>query len=411
MPLAALAVYRPAWVDGKGRRTFGPDEDEVTAAVVAVGMLQAAGHEVDRVVLVTASPDPLEGDTAAVVAHALGDAEVPVERRVGGPGATVDALLTAAPGTAVVAVDPAAPAAAAAAYVAAAAGAALGSAGRVAASLPGRVRAAGEATARVYDDPRLLRERGWRPVVARLAGEAGAALVVGVPAPFAKSLSSNPGLLAAVDVEGPAAPLLALGALVDAGRAGRVVAVDGAAGVAVDLLDAAGCDVVHQARPPVELPPSSEDRSVEIPISLAAYGRAFEAKVGLLASRCRCGAVEHPPRAWCPECGQATEAVVRLPRDAEVYSVVTVRTPVPAMRTPYSIAVASIAGTEVRVLVPVTDVPAGTAAIGDRGRLVLRRVAVRRGIPDYGYAFQPLLNPSSNPRGPWHERGHMREVI
>jgi len=37
----------------------------------------------------------------------------------------------------------------------------------------------------------------------------------------------------------------------------------------------------------------------------------------------------------------------------------------------------------------VTDVAAGTAGIGDRGRLVLRCLADRETGPDYGYAFQP----------------------
>ena len=31
----------------------------------------------------------------------------------------------------------------------------------------------------------------------------------------------------------------------------------------------------------------------------------------------------------------------------------------------------------------------GSVDIGTRGRLVFRRVAVRAGIPDYGYAFRP----------------------
>ena len=33
--------------------------------------------------------------------------------------------------------------------------------------------------------------------------------------------------------------------------------------------------------------------------------------------------------------------------------------------------------------------PSISAEIGDTGRMVLRRVAVRTGVPDYGYAFLP----------------------
>jgi hypothetical protein len=43
----------------------------------------------------------------------------------------------------------------------------------------------------------------------------------------------------------------------------------------------------------------------------------------------------------------------------------------------------------VRLLAQVTGAPPGTVGIGDRGRMVLRRVAERSGIPDYGYSFSP----------------------
>jgi uncharacterized OB-fold protein len=43
----------------------------------------------------------------------------------------------------------------------------------------------------------------------------------------------------------------------------------------------------------------------------------------------------------------------------------------------------------VRLLVRLTGAAAGSVAIGDRGTLVFRRVAVRTGVPDYGYAFLP----------------------
>jgi uncharacterized OB-fold protein len=46
-------------------------------------------------------------------------------------------------------------------------------------------------------------------------------------------------------------------------------------------------------------------------------------------------------------------------------------------------------GVGVRALVKVTGVEPGTVDIGDRGRMALRRVAVRSGVPDYGYAFMP----------------------
>jgi uncharacterized OB-fold protein len=78
-----------------------------------------------------------------------------------------------------------------------------------------------------------------------------------------------------------------------------------------------------------------------------------------------------------------------LPRSGEVYSCVTIHVPVPGLPTPYSLAIVQLDGVETRALVKVTGVPAGRIAIGDTGILVLRRVAIRSGIPDYGYAFLP----------------------
>lgn len=78
-----------------------------------------------------------------------------------------------------------------------------------------------------------------------------------------------------------------------------------------------------------------------------------------------------------------------LPRAATVYSVVTVRVAVPGKPVPYSLAVLDLVGSEVRVLAHVTDDEPGHARIGAAGNLVLRRVAIRAGVPDYGYAFQP----------------------
>jgi len=69
---------------------------------------------------------------------------------------------------------------------------------------------------------------------------------------------------------------------------------------------------------------------------------------------------------------------------------VTVHVPLPGMSVPYSLAIVSIGNTKLRLLAPVTDARAGSVLIGDSGELVLRRLAQREGIPDYGYAFQPV---------------------
>ena len=76
----------------------------------------------------------------------------------------------------------------------------------------------------------------------------------------------------------------------------------------------------------------------------------------------------------------------------EVYSLATVHVPVPGLATPYTVVLAELGDTGVRTLVRLTGAPPGSVAIGDRGRMVFRRVAVRMGVPDYGYAFLPVAN-------------------
>ena len=148
---------------------------------------------------------------------------------------------------------------------------------------------------------------------------------------------------------------------------------------------------VEVERPGLVNPATPPDPDATIALSLAAYDRALDAKLGFEAARCRaCGHTEVPAPYRCPECGTEDDTeLVPLGRDAEVYSVVTVRTPVPGLPSPYSLAVIEVDG-GVRLLASVTDCAPGSVHIGDRGEMVLRRVAVRAGVPDYGYAFQPL---------------------
>ena len=77
------------------------------------------------------------------------------------------------------------------------------------------------------------------------------------------------------------------------------------------------------------------------------------------------------------------------PRTGTVYTETTVHMPVPGLRTPYSLVIVELDGVDVRALVKVTGAEPGTVNIGARGRLALRRVAVRSGVPDYGYMFEP----------------------
>jgi uncharacterized OB-fold protein len=147
------------------------------------------------------------------------------------------------------------------------------------------------------------------------------------------------------------------------------------------------------------LPVTTLSEGAELPISLAAYERAFEAKVRWEAGRCpETGHLDFPPRYRVGADGSLDTAyeLVPLPRTGRVYTETTVHIPVPGLRSPYSLVIVELDDVAVRALVKVTGAPAGSAWIGDRGRLVLRRVAVRSGVPDYGYAFEPF-DPSEQP--------------
>ena len=129
---------------------------------------------------------------------------------------------------------------------------------------------------------------------------------------------------------------------------------------------------------------------------MPAYARAFEPKIRWEAAVFEespgiDSAPQFPPRLRVDNAGRlATEYRLEpLPRTGTVYTHTTVRIPVPDLPSPYSLAVVQLDDSPVRVLLKVTGVPAGAATIGQPGSVVLRRIAIRAGIPDYGYAFWP----------------------
>lgn len=140
------------------------------------------------------------------------------------------------------------------------------------------------------------------------------------------------------------------------------------------------------------MPETTFIAGTDLLISLAAYERAFEAKVRWEAGKyADSDDLDFPPRYRVGDDGAlATDyELVPLPRTGTVYTAVSVHMPVPGLRTPYALAIIELDDSAVRALVKVTGTDPDTVKIGDRGRLVLRRIAVRSGVPDYGYAFEP----------------------
>jgi uncharacterized OB-fold protein len=381
--VGSLGTYLPPW-GSEHVRAAGNDEDAVTMAIEAGRAALSTGVPVSRVVLVTRDIPLIEGGSSAVLLAGLGlDPDIEVTERLGGAPAALDAIAGARPHTLVVAVD-IAPAGAAAALVGES-GVAIRPKARLAGSLPVRTRDTGGGV-HDYGDPRLLRERGTLKSVRAATTETPRA-VAGIDHRTATALcgDSAPRL----NTAGASAALFALAWMVETGTHGMLLGVEQASvtGLAVD----SGTAPVHRIEPrPRQLPETVLTPGRDIPISLAAYDRAFEAKLGWRASRDpSTGELHFPPRLIVDDRGELLEnsELVALPRTGVVYTGVTVRVPVPGLHSPYSLVIVELDDVGVRALVTTTGTEPGSVTIGDRGRVVLRRVAVRSGVPDYGYAF------------------------
>jgi uncharacterized OB-fold protein len=259
--------------------------------------------------------------------------------------------------------------------------------GRVNRSLPVVTR---DATGAVtdYADPRLARERGVHVSLDHAGLDGEFAVVAGLPPKDAAAFTE--GTPEVVPTLGASAALFALASVMERGDGGRVLAVEQATVAAVELGGDEAAVFRDEARP---APPPVTRAGVpaDISISLAAYERAFDAKLRLEADRCpTCGTLAYPHRFRCLGCGsEAVTETVPLPRDAAIYTLATIHVPVPGLATPYTVVLVELGDTDVRLLVRLTGTAPGSVAIGDRGQLVFRRVAMRKGVPDYGYAFLP----------------------
>lgn len=383
--VASIGTYLPCW-GAPRHRVPGDDEDAITLAVEAGRAALVASGAVERVVLVSRDLPLLDSSNAAVLLAGLGlDPELEVDERLGGAPATLDAVSSARPRTLIIGtdLDPAG----AAAILTAERGLQVRTAARVARSLPVRTR---KATGDVHDygDPRLLHERGliasleaaWLDTPVAVAGvdhARAAELTIGDPP--------------ALPTTGASASLFALAGLAERQTTGPLVAVEQAS--LSGLTVTGGAAELHRREPAARpQPPGDYVADAEIPISLAAYERAFEAKVRWEAGRfADSGELDFPPRYRLADDGALSTGyeLIPLPRTATVYTETTVHMPVPGLRTPYSLVIVELDGVDVRALVKVTGAEPGTVDIGTRGRLALRRVAVRSGVPDYGYMFEP----------------------
>jgi uncharacterized OB-fold protein len=392
----SVGTYLPPWTV-RDRRVKGPDEDALTMAVAA-GRAADPDATARRVVLVSRDFPLLEGGNGGVLLAALSlPADTPVAEVLGGAPAVLDQIGGAGDGTLVIAADDNDLAVGAGAVLTGHGGATLTPAARQTRSLP--LTARGEDGARhAYVDPRLQREVGVRSTLTRLglSGTPALAAVAGVP--LAQIASDFDSSQAIGDPTVSAAAIIRLLAdAIDAGTQGLLLAIEQSSISAAELASGDGTPrIARDEFPARELPKSRIADGVGIPISMPAYARAFEPKLRWEAAVFEetpgiDTAPQFPPRLRVDNAGRlATEyRLESLPRTGTVYTHTTVRIPVPDLPSPYSLAVVALDESPVRVLLKITGVPAGEATIGQPGSVVLRRVAIRAGIPDYGYAFWP----------------------
>jgi uncharacterized OB-fold protein len=397
--VVSIGTYLPPWIV-RNRRVKGPDEDALTMAVAA-GRAADPQATAQRVVLVSRDFPLLEGGNGGVLLAALSlPADVPVSEVLGGAPAVLDQILGATEGTLIVAADDSATVAASAAVLIGAAGASLTPVARQTRSLPITTRGE-DGTRNNYGDPRLQREVGVKSTVARL-GLTNSQTIAAVVGAKAKELGGdvNPGGAIEDPVSSASGVIRALANLVEKGTTGGLLlAIEQSSVTAAEVALSASerAPVVTRDEVPArELPKFRTADGNGIPISLPAYARAFEPKLRWEAAvfEERPGidtAPQFPPRARVDDDGALVTdyRLEPLPRTGTVYTQTTIQIPVPDLPSPYSIAVVQLDGSPVRALMKVTGVPAGEATIGQAGSVVLRKIADRAGVPDYGYAFYP----------------------
>jgi len=394
--VVSIGTYLPPWQVGD-RRVKGPDEDALTMAVAA-GRAADPDASAHRVIMVSRNFPLLEGGNGAVLLAGLSlSADTPIAEVLGGAPALLDQLVSAPDHTLVIAADDNDAAAGASAVLTGPAGTTLGAAARQTRSLPMLARA-DDGSRHAYLDPRLQREVGVRATVARLV-LTGSPVVAAVAGAKAGQLGADLDTSAALDdaTVSAAAVIRLLADAIDNRTPGLLFAIEQSAVSVGELtLTDTAPRIVRDEVPARDLPKTRVADGVGIPISLPAYARAFEPKIRWEAAvfEERPGidaAPQFPPRVRVDDAGVlSTEYRLEpLPRTGTVYTHTTIRIPVPDLPSPYSLAVVQLDDSPVRVLLKVTGVPAGEATIGQPGAVVLRRVATRAGIPDYGYAFWP----------------------
>ncbi|MGH9028317.1 MAG: OB-fold domain-containing protein, partial [Acidimicrobiales bacterium] len=287
-----------------------------------------------------------------------------------------------------------------------------------------RYRADAErATGDAYD-PRLFREEIYLPLLSA-AGTAAVGSDGAGAAPEAWAVSDPDGKLAGTLVKrmgarlvsgpvqaslgdtGAAAPILGLvqACAAQSGQPGRVGMIGyggGRATAVVAELDGAvpgsssveraldsGTPVTYTAalRARGQLDPMAEPIQMGLPPGGAAFARGNTEMLLLEGARCEsCGTISTPPSVHpaCTGCGGTELETVKLSRRGTVVTFVVNQTMPPPFAAPLPLMVIDL-DDGARLMVQGTPADAELLAVGDTVGLTLRRYALERGIPVYGY--------------------------
>ncbi|HLX86906.1 MAG TPA: OB-fold domain-containing protein, partial [Acidimicrobiales bacterium] len=136
-----------------------------------------------------------------------------------------------------------------------------------------------------------------------------------------------------------------------------------------------------------QLTAQSDPIPMGVPPGSAAFVRGNVEMLALEGARCRtCATVSTPPsiHPTCTGCGGSDLEVVALARRGTVQTFVVNQTMPPPFQAPLPLLVIDL-DDGARLMLQGTSADAPVLAIGDTVALTLRRYAVERGIPVYGY--------------------------
>ncbi|MCX2933778.1 OB-fold domain-containing protein [Mycobacterium sp. CVI_P3] len=281
-----------------------------------------------------------------------------------------------------------------------------------------RYRGDGEDSTRDVYDARLFREDVFLPMLTDVASATGDADFWSLPDPDGRlgavlarrlGVDASPSVSAYAEVgdAGAAAALLGLRrALGSAGRA-AVVGYGGgrATGIAIEVSETVPgwCDELDRGVPVSypealrarrQLVASGEPVPMGVPPAGGAFVRGGLEMLALLGGRCvECGTVNVPPSVHpaCIGCGADKFEICELERTGTVHTFsVNHSMPAPFV-APLPLVIVDLED-GARVQFQGLPEDASSLAVGDRVELVLRRYALERGVPVYGYKVRRIAS-------------------